>query len=74
MFLAFEYVIKNGIVTSAQYPYRARDQTCKTNSSWVPAFPITSYTNVTAGNCEVLATAIQQQPVSIAIDAGGIWF
>jgi hypothetical protein len=64
---AFQYVIKNkGIGSEASYKYTARDGTCKKVPSVVT---ISSFTDVTQGDEKALATAIQRQPVSIAIEA-----
>ena len=63
---AFQFVIKNGITTESAYPYTAVDGTCKTSTG---AYKISSYTDVAAGNCNDLGSALQKQPVSIAVDA-----
>jgi C1A family cysteine protease len=64
---AFEYIIKNkGICTEASYPYTARDSnTCK---SCTKVVTISSYKDV-AQTETALATAVAQQPVSVAIEA-----
>jgi len=66
---AFQYIIKNGgIDTEASYPYQGVDGTCKYNAANSGA-TISSYQDVTSGSETALATAVLQQPVSVAIDA-----
>ena len=62
----FEYVIDHGITTESAYPYKAVDQSCKTDGG---DFKISKYTDVGQGNCDDLADAIQGQPISVAVDA-----
>jgi C1A family cysteine protease len=64
---AFQYVIKNkGIGSEASYKYTARDGSCKKVPSVVT---ISKFVDVAAGSEAALATAIQKQPISIAIEA-----
>jgi cathepsin L len=66
---AFQYVIANkGIDTEASYPYQTKQGTCRFTAANVGA-TITSFKNVAAGNEASLVTAINSQPVSVAIDA-----
>jgi len=68
---AFEFVITNkGLCTESDYPYTAKDGTCKTKCK--SAVTITGYTDVTPNDAVSLAQAVAQQPVSVAVDAGGI--
>jgi len=65
---AFKYVEAKGIELEAQYPYTAADGKCK----YVQAdtkFKNTGYTDVTKNNEVALATAVAQQPVSVAVEA-----
>src|SRR5690348_15348957 len=64
---AFDYVISNkGIGSEASYKYTARDGTCKK----VPSVStITSYKDVPSGSESGLMTAVNGQPVAIAIEA-----
>jgi Papain family cysteine protease/Cathepsin propeptide inhibitor domain (I29) len=66
---AFKYVIANGITTEADYPYVARDQTCKTK---VGVFKITGFKNVPKRSSAGLAHANLAQPISVSIDAENI--
>jgi cathepsin L len=64
---AFQYIIKNqGIGTEASYPYTARDGSCKKVTA---AAMITGFKDVAAGSESGLMSAVQMQPVSIAIEA-----
>jgi C1A family cysteine protease len=64
---AFKYIIANGgICSEAAYPYTASDGTCH---SCTAVATISGYTNVTPDSDSAMATAIVQQPVSIAIEA-----
>jgi len=67
---AFRYVEANkGLDTEASYPYTAKDGTsCKFTTANVGA-TITSHKDIARGNENALTTAIQTQPISVAIDA-----
>jgi C1A family cysteine protease len=70
---AFQYIIKNGgITTEANYPYTAKDGLCNKSKASVFAASISKYVDVTANSMASLQTAVAQQPVSIAVDAAGI--
>lgn len=75
MTLAFQYIRRNGgLTTEANYPYKDEDGTCDAGKSSEPAATIAGYKNV-AVNCEpALQAAVADQPVSVAIDAGGLPF
>jgi len=63
---AFDYIHDHGITTENKYPYHASDQTCSTNKG---AHTISGHVDVPAGDTAQLAAAVNQQPVSIAVDA-----
>jgi cathepsin L len=64
---AFQYLIKNGgSCTEASYPYTGQDGTCKKCNAVVK---IAGYHDVTPNSDSALATAVTQQPTSIAIEA-----
>jgi len=65
---AFKYIIANkGVDKEQSYPYTGKDGTCKFNSANVGA-TLSSFKDV-AKSEQSLASAIQVNPVSIAIDA-----
>jgi len=65
---AFQYIISNsGITTEAAYPYTAQDGTC--NTAVTSAATISSFTDVTSGDENALAKAVNIGPVSLAIEA-----
>jgi C1A family cysteine protease len=66
---AFQYVIEHGIETEAQYPYKARDQICKSKTG---AFKVGHFANVPVKSSGALAAACNIQPVSVAIEADEI--
>ncbi|XP_062095890.1 senescence-specific cysteine protease SAG39-like [Humulus lupulus] len=72
---AFEFIIKNGgLNTEANYPYKGVDATCNKKSSFNDAAKITGYEGVPANSEKALLKAVANQPVSVAIDAGGSEF
>jgi len=64
---AFEYIIKNGgIGSEASYPYTARDGICKK----VPSVAtVSKYTDVKKNDETGLMSAVNIEPVSVAVDA-----
>jgi len=65
---AFEYIISNnGITSEANYKYTAKDGKCKKNVQAVTT--ISSYTDVATMSEDQLLQAVNQGPVSIAIEA-----
>ncbi|XP_073111654.1 senescence-specific cysteine protease SAG39-like isoform X2 [Elaeis guineensis] len=72
---AFKFIIKNGgLTTEANYPYMATDGTCNTEKSRSHAATISGYEDVPANSEAALLKAVANQPVSVAIDAGGFAF
>ncbi|KAJ4846881.1 hypothetical protein Tsubulata_011889, partial [Turnera subulata] len=69
---AFEFIIKNkGLTTESNYPYDATDGSCNKAKSGSHAAQINGYEDVPADNEAALMKAVANQPVSVAIDAGG---
>eukprot|EP00470_Lotharella_oceanica_P000687 CAMPEP_0170174086 /NCGR_PEP_ID=MMETSP0040_2-20121228/7333_1 /TAXON_ID=641309 /ORGANISM="Lotharella oceanica, Strain CCMP622" /LENGTH=325 /DNA_ID=CAMNT_0010415577 /DNA_START=50 /DNA_END=1027 /DNA_ORIENTATION=- len=65
---AFEYVIANGICSESDYPYTARDGSCR--SSCNPLLKsVSGYKDVRSADESGLKTAVAKQPVSVAIEA-----
>jgi len=66
----FEYIIKNGgLDTEADYKYTARDGSCNKQKAAKTNSPITGYKDVAKGSESALLSAVNNQPVSIAIEA-----
>ncbi|MED6109033.1 hypothetical protein PIB30_029882 [Stylosanthes scabra] len=69
---AFEFIINNGgIDTEEDYPYRAVDGECDQNRKNAKVVSIDDYEDVPANNENALKKAVANQPVSVAIEAGG---
>ena len=69
---AFSFIIKNhGLTTESHYPYLGIDGSCSANEEHPPAATIKSYEDVPENNESALLKAVANQPVSVAIDAGG---
>lgn len=67
---AFKYVEANGgLCSEAEYPYTAKDGTCKASTCGTKYDAITGYKDVTADSEADLAAAVAEGPVSIAIEA-----
>jgi KDEL-tailed cysteine endopeptidase len=70
---AFQYVIDNkGLSAQTAYPYTAADGTCKTVTA--RNGPASAFTDVTVNSPTALKAAINQQPVSVAIEADTFTF
>jgi C1A family cysteine protease len=64
---AFQYIIKNkGIGSEASYPYTARDGQCKQVAS---VSTVSKFTDVKRSDEAGLLSAVNGQPVSVAVDA-----
>ncbi|KAA8526302.1 hypothetical protein F0562_008495 [Nyssa sinensis] len=72
---AFQFIQQNhGLTTEANYPYKGVDATCNKNEEANHAAKITGYEDVPANSESALLKAVANQPVSVAIDAGGFDF
>merc|ERR1712083_1185974 len=62
---------KNAICTESSYPYKGRGGTCEAASCTVgiPNGDVKGYKDVSSDSEQALMSAVQQQPVSIAIEA-----
>lgn len=68
---AFEFIISNGgIDTDEDYPYKARNDSCDANKRNRKAVTIDDYEDLRM-NEKSLQKAVSNQPVSVAIEAGG---
>lgn len=71
---AFEFIKKNGGITSEEkYPYMADEGSCTAQEN-APVVVIDGYENVPANDEDSLLKAVAHQPVSIAIEASGMDF
>jgi len=70
---AFAYVRDKGICASADYPYTARDGTCK-ESRCTAAFKISGYGQIPEGDEKLQLQAIANSPVSVSVEAGTFAF
>ncbi|XP_031259300.1 cysteine proteinase RD21A-like [Pistacia vera] len=69
---AFEFIINNGgIDTEEDYPYMAVDGRCDTYRKNAKVVTIDNYEDVPENNEKALQKAVANQPVSVAIEAGG---
>jgi C1A family cysteine protease len=66
---AFEYVVKNGVETEADYPYKGVDGTKCLYKSGSVVSKISGYVDVDASNAAALKEAVAITPVSVAIEA-----
>ncbi|KAL4367366.1 hypothetical protein GQ457_05G016160 [Hibiscus cannabinus] len=75
MIKAFEFIIKKGgIAADKDYPYTGSDGSCKDNGAGNYSATISGYEVVPANKEKSLEGAVAEQPVSVAIDAGGYEF
>ncbi|PSS16462.1 Senescence-specific cysteine protease [Actinidia chinensis var. chinensis] len=69
---AFTFIQQNnGLTTESNYPYDGTDGTCNRNKEANHAAKITGYEDVPTNSESALLKAVANQPVSVAIDAGG---
>ncbi|KAF8377587.1 hypothetical protein HHK36_030969 [Tetracentron sinense] len=69
---AFEFIINNGgIDTEEDYPYQANDGTCDQYRKNARVVTIDGYEDVPPNDEKALQKAVVNQPVSVAIEAGG---
>jgi len=69
---AINYITSaGGQQSNASYPYAGKNGTCKANSAYFAA-TVSSSTAVSRGSESALQSAVNNQPVVVAIDANGI--
>ncbi|KAF3948663.1 hypothetical protein CMV_025366 [Castanea mollissima] len=69
---AFQFIINNGGIDSEEdYPYKARDGSCDPNRRNARVVTIDGYEDVPTNDEKALMKAVANQPVSVAIEAGG---
>ncbi|CAN6482417.1 unnamed protein product [Victoria cruziana] len=72
---AFQFIINNGGIDSEEdYPYKARDGTCDQYRKNARVVTIDDYEDVPENDESALMKAVANQPVSVAIEAGGRTF
>ncbi|TYH20337.1 hypothetical protein ES288_A05G422700v1 [Gossypium darwinii] len=72
---AFQFIERNkGLTTESIYPYKGVDGTCNTNEEANHAAKINGFEDVPANSEDALQKSVANQPVSVAIDAGGFDF
>lgn len=73
MGFAFEYIRDHGITQEETYKYTGAEQQCQADD-YEPVARISGYVDVPSNSTVQLKTALAQQPVSVAIDAGSFAF
>merc|ERR1711976_846656 len=70
----FTFLEKNAACSESSYPYTARDGTCQASgcSVAIPRGSVTGYHDVSGETA--LASAVEEQPVSVAIEADQMSF
>ncbi|KAI4375047.1 hypothetical protein MLD38_012962 [Melastoma candidum] len=69
---AFEFIINNGGIDSEEdYPYKAVDAQCDPNRKNAHVVTIDGYEDVPENDEKALQKAVANQPISVAIEAGG---
>ncbi|RQW15005.1 hypothetical protein EHS17_16055, partial [Rhodobacteraceae bacterium CH30] len=69
---AFEFIIKNGgIDTEEDYPYTGRDGRCDATRKNAKVVSIDGYEDVPLNDESALKKAVSNQPIAVAIEAGG---
>ncbi|KAJ3685712.1 hypothetical protein LUZ61_014876 [Rhynchospora tenuis] len=72
---AFKWVIKNGGIDSEEdYAYTAQNGTCDATKTKRYIASITGYEDVPSFNETALMNAVANQPVTVSIDASGLFF
>ncbi|KAH7665875.1 Fruit bromelain protein [Dioscorea alata] len=72
---AFKFIIKNGgLTTEKNYPYNATDGTCNSKKAASHTADIKGFEDIPKNSEAALRKAVANQPISVAIDAGGFAF
>jgi KDEL-tailed cysteine endopeptidase len=72
MDFGFDYEEKHSMCTEAEYPYMGKDLSCSDSVCANQTFKVVNYTDVTPNSKSAMKTALTQQPVSVAVDAGNL--
>ena len=65
----FQYIQAKGDVLETTYPYTGTTGTCSKTKSANPVVTVSGFADVTVNSEDQLMAAVQQQPVSVAIEA-----
>ncbi|XP_042497213.1 cysteine proteinase COT44-like [Macadamia integrifolia] len=72
---AFQFIVENGGISwESDYPYTASDNICNITKKNPHTVSIDGYEDVPANSPNALMRAVSHQPVSVAIEAGGLEF
>jgi len=72
---AFQFIVtNNGLTTEANYPYKGDDGKCNSKKESNHAAQINGFQDVPSNDETALEKAVANQPISVAIDAGGSAF
>lgn len=72
---SFEFIKRQGGITSTEnYPYYGNDGTCDAKKTSQIVAKISGYEEVPMNSEEALLKSVANQPVSVALDAGGEQF
>lgn len=68
---AFKFAEQNALCTESSYPYKAKGGSCKASSctTGIAKGGVTGFKDVSANSEQAMMSALNQQPVSIAIEA-----
>ena len=72
MDFGFDYEEEHPMCTEAEYPYKGKDTSCSDTICANQTFKVVNYTDVTPNSKSAMKTALTQQPVSVAVDAGNL--
>lgn len=64
---AYDYIAKSGLETEADYPYKGRDQKCKSDAG-KSTHKVTKYRAVDQSSVEQLSEFLKDRPVSVALE------
>ena len=66
---AFEYSKTHDLCTEAEYPYHAKNEKCHDTECTHAEYRVESFTNIPKGDAVALNSALQNQPIAVAVDA-----
>jgi KDEL-tailed cysteine endopeptidase len=72
MDFAFAYEKNHTMCSEEEYPYKGQDSKCNDSVCAAQSFKVVGFTDVTPNSKDAMKLAIDQQPVSVAVDAGNL--